>query len=66
MQRWLPLINYENRQCGPAACKVLMKEGGVIAHDTMRAPQPAMHPAIRAGLIEIARRLDPVVLRWGR
>ena len=65
-QRWLPLINYENRQCGPAACKVLMKEGGVIAHDTMRAPQPAMHPATRAGLIEIARRLDPVVLRWGR
>jgi 2-keto-3-deoxy-L-arabinonate dehydratase len=64
-QRWLPLINYENRQCGPAACKVLMKEGGVIAHDTMRAPQPAMHPATRAGLIEIARRLDPVVLRWG-
>src|SRR5712672_2133406 len=57
--RWLPLINYENRQCGPAACKVLMKEGGVIAHDTMRAPQPAMHPATRAGLIEIARRLDP-------
>jgi 2-keto-3-deoxy-L-arabinonate dehydratase len=64
--RWLPLINYENRQCGPAACKVLMKEGGVIAHDTMRAPQPAMHRAVRAGLIEIARRLDPVVLRWGR
>jgi 2-keto-3-deoxy-L-arabinonate dehydratase len=24
-----------------------------------------MHPATRAGLIEIARRLDPVVLRWG-
>ena len=65
-QRWLPLINYENRQGGIAACKVLMKEGGVIAHDTMRAPQPAMHPAIRAGLIEIARRLDPLVLRWGR
>jgi 4-hydroxy-tetrahydrodipicolinate synthase len=32
----------------------------------MRAPQPAMHPVTRAGLIEIARRLDPVVLRWGR
>jgi 4-hydroxy-tetrahydrodipicolinate synthase len=65
-QRWLPLINYENRQCGLAACKALMKEGGVIAHETLRAPLPAMHPAIRAGLIEIARRLDPVVLRWGR
>ena len=65
-ERWLPLINYENRQCGLAACKVLMKEGGVIAHETVRSPQPAMHPATRAGLIEIARRLDPVVLRWGR
>ncbi|WP_038367185.1 dihydrodipicolinate synthase family protein [Bosea sp. UNC402CLCol] len=65
-QRWLPLINYENRQCGLAACKALMKEGGVIAHETLRAPLPAMHPATRAGLIEIARRLDPVVLRWGR
>lgn len=65
-QRWLPLINYENRQCGLAACKALMKEGGVIAHETVRAPLPVMHPATRAGLIEIARRLDPVVLRWGR
>jgi len=65
-QRWLPLINYENRQCGLAACKVLMQEGGVIRHETVRSPLPAMHPATRAGLIEIARRLDPVVLRWGR
>ncbi|MGI6246962.1 MAG: dihydrodipicolinate synthase family protein [Pseudochelatococcus sp.] len=65
-QRWLPLINYENRQCGLAACKALMKEGGVIAHDTVRAPQPPMHPATRAGLVEIARRLDPLVLKWGR
>ena len=54
------------RQCGLAACKVLMKEGGVIRHETVRSPLPAMHPATRAGLIEIARRLDPVVLRWGR
>jgi 4-hydroxy-tetrahydrodipicolinate synthase len=65
-QRWLPLINHENRQCGLAACKALMKEGGVIAHDTVRAPLPALHPATRAGLIEIASRLDPLVLRWGR
>ncbi|MFG1330921.1 dihydrodipicolinate synthase family protein [Xanthobacter autotrophicus] len=65
-QRWLPLINYENRQCGLAACKALMQEGGVIASDTVRAPLPAMHPATRAGLIEIARRLDPLVLRWGK
>jgi 2-keto-3-deoxy-L-arabinonate dehydratase len=63
-QRWLPLINYENRQCGLAACKVLMKEGGVIAHDTVRQPQAPLQPATRAGLLETARRLDPLVLRW--
>jgi 2-keto-3-deoxy-L-arabinonate dehydratase len=65
-ERWLPLINHENRQCGLAACKALMKEGGVIRHDTVRAPLPPMPPAARAGLIEIARRLDAAVLRWGR
>src|SRR3954465_11412063 len=27
--RWLPLINYENRQCGLIACKVMMQAGGV-------------------------------------
>ncbi|MGY4303145.1 2-keto-3-deoxy-L-arabinonate dehydratase [Bradyrhizobium sp. USDA 4369] len=65
-ERWLPLINYENRQCGLATCKILMKVGGVIRHDTLRAPQPPIHPATQKGLLEIARRLDPVVLRWGR
>ncbi len=64
--RWLPLINYENRQCGLAACKALMKEGGVIASDAVRAPLQPLAPAVRAGLIAIACRLDPVVLRWGR
>jgi 4-hydroxy-tetrahydrodipicolinate synthase len=65
-ERWLPLINYENRQCGLLACKVLMKEGGVIRHETVRHPLQPLHPATRAGLIEIAGRLDPLVLRWGK
>jgi dihydrodipicolinate synthase/N-acetylneuraminate lyase len=65
-QRWLPLINYENRQCGLLAAKSLMKEGGVIACEAPRHPLPFMHPATRAGLIETAKRLDPMVLRWGR
>src|SRR5471032_1987811 len=56
--RWLPLINYENRQCGLIACKALMKEGGVIRHETVRLPLQPLHPAVRAGLIEIANRLD--------
>lgn len=64
--RWLPLINYENRQAGLLAAKALMKEGGVIACEAPRHPWPAMHPDTRAGLIETARPLDPLVLRWGR
>lgn len=65
-QQWLPLINYENRQCGLAACKILMKEGGVIRSDAVRHPLAPVHPQIREGLLEVARRLDPLVLRWGR
>jgi 4-hydroxy-tetrahydrodipicolinate synthase len=64
--RWLPLINHENRQCGLAACKALMQAGGVIASDAVRHPIPPLHPAARAALIELARRLDAMVLRWGR
>ena len=47
-ERWLPLINLENRQCGFLAAKALMKEGGVIACEAPRHPFPAMHPAARA------------------
>ena len=62
--RWLPLINYENRQCGLLACKALMKEGGIIASEAPRHPIAPLHPDTRAGLIETARRLDPLVFRW--
>jgi dihydrodipicolinate synthase/N-acetylneuraminate lyase len=62
--RWLPLINYENRQAGLIAAKALMKEGGVIASEGVRHPLQPMHPKTLAGLIETARRLDPLVLRW--
>lgn len=65
-EKWLPLINYENRQAGFLAAKALMKEGGVIACEVPRHPFPALHPAVRSGLLETARRLDPLVLRWGR
>jgi 4-hydroxy-tetrahydrodipicolinate synthase len=63
--RWLPLINYENRQCGLQACKALMKEGGVIGSEAVRHPLQKLHPMTHAGLVEIARQLDPMVLRWG-
>jgi dihydrodipicolinate synthase/N-acetylneuraminate lyase len=62
--RWLPLINHENKQGGLLAAKALMKEGGVIACDAPRHPFAPMHPAVREGLLEVARRLDPLVLRW--
>lgn len=65
-QRWLPLINHENRQAGMLAAKALMKEGGVIDCEAPRHPLPAMHPDTRRELIAIARRLDPLVLRWGK
>ena len=63
---WLPLINYENRQGGILTAKALMKAGGIIACEAPRHPFPAMHPAVRAGLIATAQRLDPLVLRWGK
>ena len=34
---WLPLIHYENRQCGLRATKVLMFEGKIIASEATRA-----------------------------
>ena len=64
--RWLPLINIENRQCGFLAAKALMKEGGIIACDAPRHPWPALNPASRAMLLEAARRLDVLALRWSR
>jgi 4-hydroxy-tetrahydrodipicolinate synthase/2-keto-3-deoxy-L-arabinonate dehydratase len=65
-ERWLPLINLENRQCGFLAAKALMKEGGIIACEAPRHPWPPLHPASRALLIEAARRRDALALRWGR
>ncbi len=64
--RILPLINYENRQCGLRACKTVMMEGGVIASDHVRHPTVPLHPETRAGLLELARMADPLALRWGR
>ena len=43
-----------------------MQEGGVIDCEAPRHPFPAVQPKVRKGLLETARRLDPMVLRWGR
>ena len=62
----LPLINYENRQCGLRACKTIMKEGGVIESDHVRHPTPQLDAATREGLLQLARQYDLVALRWGK
>ena len=64
--RVLPLINFENRQCGLRASKTVMKEGGVIRSDAVRHPLEPLHPRTRAGLLELAAEVNPLALRWGR
>ena len=64
--KWLPMINFENRQGGILTTKALMKEGGIIKCDAPRHPFPSMHPEVRKGLLDAARRLDPLVLRWAK
>ena len=64
--RILPLINYENRQCGLRATKTVMAAGGVIASDAVRHPLERLHPATKAGLLELAGEVDPLALRWGK
>jgi len=63
--RILPLINFENRQCGLRATKTVMAAGGVIASDAVRHPLEALHPKTKAGLLELAREVNPLALRWG-
>ncbi|WFU80727.1 dihydrodipicolinate synthase family protein [Bradyrhizobium sp. CIAT3101] len=63
--RVLPLINYENRQCGLRAAKTVMKEGNVIRCDAVRHPLDQIHPTTKAGLLELARGVNPLALRWG-
>ena len=64
--RILPLINYENRQCGLRATKTVMKEGGVIRSDAVRHPLAPLHPETRRGLLALASEVSPLALRWAR
>lgn len=64
--RALPLINFENRQCGLRATKAVMHAGGVIASDAVRHPLERLPAPTRAALLAMARDLDLVALRWGR
>lgn len=60
----LPLIHFENRQCGLRAAKVLLKEGGIISSSKTRSPFGEMNAHTRQGLLELARRKDTLILNW--
>jgi len=62
----LPLINYENRQCGLRATKTVMMTGGVINSDAVRHPLESLQPATKKGLLELTRAANPLALRWGK
>ena len=61
----LPLINYENKQCGFRAAKTIMKEGRVIESDMCRHPVPPLSDEIRKGLLKLAKQYSPIALHWG-
>ena len=63
-ESWLPMIHFENRQCGLRGTKLLMREGGIIRSAATRAPFGPVAPAIEEALIAHARRRDPLILRW--
>jgi 4-hydroxy-tetrahydrodipicolinate synthase len=63
-ERILPLIHYENRQCGLAAAKLLLHRGAVIGSARCRAPFPELAPLVAAELEQLAIRKDALVLRW--
>ena len=65
-ESWLPMIHFENRQCGLRATKILMNEGGIIKSEATRAPFGPVSTAIRNGLIAHAHRRNPLILRWAR
>ncbi|HEU0061323.1 MAG TPA: dihydrodipicolinate synthase family protein, partial [Hyphomicrobiaceae bacterium] len=64
--RILPLINYENRQCGLRATKIVMAAGGVIASEAVRHPLEPLPAAARVGLLELVAALEPIAARWGK
>jgi 4-hydroxy-tetrahydrodipicolinate synthase len=62
----LPLIHFENRQCGLRAQKILLAEGGIVGSERTRAPLGPVSPRTRRALIDLAAKRDPLILRWAR
>ena len=62
----LPLINFENRQCGFRATKTVMKEGGVIKSDFCRDPIKPLDLDTKNLLLNFAKRYDLLTYKWGK
>ena len=62
----LPLINFENRQCGFRATKTVMKEGGVIKSDFCRDPIKPLDQDTKNLLLKFAKRYDLLTYKWGK
>ena len=62
----LPLINFENRQCGFSATKTVMKEGGIIKSDFCRDPIKPLDPDTKKLLLNFAKKYDLLTYKWGK
>ena len=62
----LPLINFENRQCGFRATKTVMKEGGVISSDFCRDPIKPLDNDTKNLLLNFAKKYDLLSYNWGK
>ena len=62
----LPLINFENRQCGFRATKTVMKEGGIIKSDFCRDPIKPLDQDTKKLLLNFAKRYDLLTYKWGK
>ena len=62
----LPLINFENRQCGFRATKTVMKEGGVIKSDFCRDPIQPLDQDTKKLLLNFAKKYDLLTYKWGK
>ena len=62
----LPLINFENKQCGFQATKIAMKEGGVIKSAFCRHPIKILDDDTKNLLLSMAKKYDLVSMNWGK
>ena len=62
----LPLINFENRQCGFRGTKTVMKEGGVIKSDFCRHPIKPLDTETKKLLFNFANKYDLLTYKWGK